>query len=63
MKKIAHLFTPGLDSYLGDWYLNNRDKLEDTPEYLKGKTEVIRTYFNLKSKYSKLEGDFLREIY
>lgn len=55
MKKVVHLFTPGLDSYLANYFLTKQEE--------EGKIELKRVYFNLDSKYSHLELDFLRQFY
>ena len=55
MKKVVQLFTPGLDSYLANFFL--------TKQVEKGEIELHRLYFDLKSRYSKNEIEFLTSFY
>ena len=55
MKKVVQLFTPGLDSYLANFFLTEQVK--------KGEIELHRLYFDLKSRYSVNELNFLTSFY
>lgn len=54
--KIAHLFTPGLDSYLADWCLRE--------DFYKDKdVDIRRIYFDLGSRYSTNEKLMLDKVH
>ena len=52
MKKIALLFSPGLDSFLSNWMMSSDDDVD-----------IERIYFNIGSRYSQYEIEFLRRVY
>jgi len=52
MKKIALLFSPGLDSFLSNWMMSSGDDVD-----------IERIYFNIGSRYSEYEMDFLKKWY
>lgn len=51
-KQIVQLLSPGLDSYINNFFLTKSLNID-----------LIRIYFNLNSRYSKNEINFLNKIY
>ncbi len=54
MENTVLLFSPGLDSFLGDWVLS---KSAETDE------KITRIYFDINSRYSTYEVGFLKRWY
>ena len=54
MKTTVLLFSPGLDSFLGNWLVSKNLEKDE---------ELIRMYIDIKSRYSKFEIEFLMKWY
>lgn len=55
MRKVVLLFTPGMDSYLANFFLTIKSKEDNF--------ELVRLYFDLRSRYSEDEKSLLDQWY